>query len=252
MILQVRQMLFHHQSVHVYKIQVVPFRILAQPISEIIPTETFCLEQSSSDNPIPRSIANPLAITTQSIISTSGSRIFLDLCAGFQPPLSSALQQYRCDTCTLDILVHPEDDLLNDNMYELLLRLSCSRQVAYASGSPSCNEYSRLKLRPAGPKAFRTPDQLEGIPGLTHDELLRLQPSATMLSIVVACLRFTFLSGGHSHLEQPTNAMSWLEPAVQSYISNVGVHCGVIAACAYNMDVNKSWIFSTSLSSVQS
>ena len=189
----------------------------------------------------------------QSTISTSGSsRIFLDLCAGFQRPLSSALQVYHCDMCTFDFLVHPEDDLRNDNMYELLLRLACSRQVAYASGSPSCNEYSRLKLRPGGPKALRTPDQLEGVPGLTHDELLRLQSSATMLSRVFTCLRLTFLSGGHSHLEQPTNAMSWLEPEVQSYISNVGTHCVVIAACAHNMDVDKSWIFSTSLSSLKS
>ena len=43
-----------------------------------------------------------------------------------------------------------------------------------------------------------------------------------------------------------------LEPEVQSYISNVGIHCVVIAACAYNMDVDKSWIFSTSLPSLQS
>ena len=53
------------------------------PLSASMPTETFCLDQPAADNSIPRSIANPLAITMQSIISTSGSRIFLDLCAGF-------------------------------------------------------------------------------------------------------------------------------------------------------------------------
>ena len=188
---------------------------------------------------MPRSVANPLAITMQSIISTSVCGIFLDLCAGYQRPLSSALQVYHCDVCTFDILVHSEDDLLNDNMYELLLRLACSRQVAYASGSLSCNECSRLKLRPGGPKALRTPDHLEGVPGLNHDEHLKLQSSATVLSR---------LSGGHSHLEQ----LSWLEPEVQSYISNVGIHCVVIAARAYNMDVDKSWILSTSLPSLPS
>ena len=45
--------------------------------------------------------------------------------------------------------------------------------------------------------------------------------------------------------------MSWLEPEVQSYISNVGVHCIMIAACAYNMDVDKALIFSTSLASLR-
>ncbi len=72
-----------------------------------------------------------------------------------------------------------------------------------------------------------------------------------MLSRVVTCLTLTYLSGGHSHLEQPANAMSWLEPEVQSYISNVGVHCIMIAACAYNMDVDKAWMFSTSLASLR-
>ena len=121
----------------------------------------------------------------------------------------------------------------------------------YSAGSPSCNEYSLLKLRPGGPMALRTPDQSDGIPGLTYDQQLKVQSSASMLSRVVTCLILTYLSGGHSHVEQPANAMSWLEPEVQSYISNVGVHCIMIAACAYNMDVDKAWIFSTSLASLQ-
>ena len=143
--------------------------------------------------------------------------------------------------------MHPEDDLLDDNRYELLLRLACSRQVAYSAGSPSCNEYSRLKLRPGGPVALRAPDQLDGVPGLTFDQQLRLQSSATMLSRVVTCLILTYLSGGHCHLEQPANAMSWLEPKVQSFVSN-GV---MLAARAYNMDIDKSWIFATSLDSLR-
>ena len=58
-------------------------------------------------------------------------------------------------------------------------------------------------------------------------------------------------AGGHCHLEQPSNAMSWLEPEVQSFIANVGIHCVMLAACAYNMDVDKSWIFATSLDSLR-
>ena len=98
---------------------------------------------------------------------------------------------------------------------------------------------------------MRTPDQLDGVPGLTFDQQLRLQRSATMLSRVVTCLILTYLSGGHCHLEQPSNAMSWLEPEVQSFISNVGIHCVMLAACAYHMDIDKSWIFATSLASLQ-
>ena len=123
--------------------------------------------------------------------------------------------------------------------------------MAYSAGSPSCNGYSRLKLGPGGPVALRTPDQSNGVPGLTFDQQLRLQSSATMLSRVVTCLILTYLSGGHCHLEQPSNAMSWLEPEDQSFISNVGIHCVMLAACAYHMDIDKSWIFATSLASLQ-
>ena len=214
-------------------------------------TGAFCPNEQQSMTTIPRSVSNPLAISLETTISKVGSRIFLDLCAGYQRPLSSSLMHFRCDVCTFDILVHPQDDILDDIRYELLLRLACSRQVAYAAGSPSCNEYSRRKLRPGGPRALRTPDQLNGIPGLTADEQLRLQASATMLCRVVTCLTLTYLSGGHCHLDQPINAMSWLEPEVQSYIANVGIHCVVIAACEYQMDVDKSWIFSTSLASLK-
>ncbi len=143
---------------------------------------TFCPHPPQSNDWIPRSPSNPLAITMESITSKAGSQIFLDLCAGYQRPLSSSLKKFDCDVRTFDILVHSEDDLLDDNRYGLLLRLACSRQVAYSASSPSCNEYSRLKLRPGGPMALRTPDQLDGIPGLTYDQQLKVQSSATMLS----------------------------------------------------------------------
>ena len=120
----------------------------------------------------------------EAVTTKAGSRIFLDICAGYQRPRSSSLKKFGCDVCTFDILVHSEDDLLNDNRYELLLRLACSRQVAYSAGSPSCNEYSRLKLRPGGRIALRTPDHLDGIPGFTYDQQLKVPNSATMLSRV--------------------------------------------------------------------
>ena len=121
---------------------------LQDPNSE---PRAFCPDEEPSITTIPRSVSNSLAISLETTKSQVGSRIFLDLCAGYQRPLSSSLMHFHCDVCTFDILVHSQDDILDDTRYELLLRLACSRQVAYAAGSPSCNEYSRLKLRPGGP-----------------------------------------------------------------------------------------------------
>ena len=142
-------------------------------------------------------------------------------------------------------------DILDDQAFEQLLRICSSGQVAYAAGSPSCGQYSRLKLRQdGGPRALRTPENLDGLPGLSPDDLTKLQESFIMLSRVVSCLRLVFLSGGHVHLEQPTNAMSWLEPIVRSFLKLISASCVCIAACQYGMDIAKSWIFASSFKSL--
>ena len=196
---------------------------------------------------IPPSISNQSNIDIQKVSETAGPGIFLDICSGVNHPLSSAILQAGGSVCTFDILIRNEDNLLNDESYEALLRLSCSRQVRYGSGSPSCCEYSRLKLKPGGPKALRTLEHMDGIPGLTFAEKTRLQESAIMLVRTITCLRLIYLAGGHCHLEQPPNAMSWMEPETQDFVAQVGVFCIVMAACAYGQSWDKSWMFSSSL-----
>ncbi|CAE7042088.1 unnamed protein product [Symbiodinium sp. CCMP2592] len=100
------------------------------------------------------------------------------------PPLKDT----TCVELFLDICCGEQLDLLNDDTYDHLLRLCFAGIVRLAHGSPPCKEYSRLKLRPGGPPAIRSPDHLNGLPG------------------------------AHVSLEQPTNAMSWLEPFVQAHV----------------------------------
>ena len=152
---------------------------------------------------IPPSMSNQSNIHIQKGSETAGPGIFLDICSGVNHPLSSAILQAGGSVCTFDILIRSEDNLLNDESYEALLRLSCSRQVRYGSGSPSCCEYSRLKLKPGDPKALRTLEHMDGIPGLTFAEKTRLQESAIMLVRTITCLRLIYLAGGHCHVSSP-------------------------------------------------
>ena len=178
-------------------------------------------------------------------------RIFLDICSGVSSPLSNALQKLQCDTMSFDILIKSEYDLLDDIMYERLLRLCACGIVAYSAAAPACKEYSRLKLRSGGPKALRTPDHLEGIPGLSSSELLKVQESSTILERSVTCLRVTYQSGGHSHLEQPSSAMSWDEHFVQQFLLECQCYCLNLAACHYGENWLKSWMFATTFSELQ-
>ena len=178
--------------------------------------------------------------------SPASGRFFLDICAGASRPLSSAIMALKGDTCSFDILLHSDDDLLSDRAYEQLLRLASSGIITYGCGSPACRDYSRLKLRPNIPKALRTPEFLNGVPGLNAAELKRVRDSFCMLNRTVMILTLVFLAGGHVHLEQPQNAMSWLEPIVQSFIRHIALHCVVVAACVYGANWDKAWLFATS------
>ena len=174
-------------------------------------------------------------------------RSFLDICSGVSRPLSTAVLAQGKPVLSFDILLDDSMDLLNDSAFEDLMRLSASGQVAYGAASPACCHYSRLKLRnDHGPPAIRSPEFLSGLPNLLPHQLQQVQESHLMLSRCVDCLSMVFQTGGHAHLEQPVNAMSWLEPVVKRFLLLLGAHCICIPACLYEMDVYKTWMFASS------
>ena len=178
-------------------------------------------------------------------------RIFLDVCAGSSRPLSKALQHYNIDLLSFDILLDSSMDLLDDAVFLQLLKLCASGVVAYGAFSPSCGEYSRLKLREGGPPPLRDPDHIDGLPGLDCHSTLKLQNSFTMLDRCCQCLMAVYSSGGHGHLEQPPTAMSWQEPSVQQWLRTSGAFCIHLAACKFGRNWNKAWMFASSLQSLQ-
>ena len=96
--------------------------------------------------------------------------------------MSSAILAQHGSVLAVDILLDPRMDLLNDQSYEQLLRICSSGQVSYGAASPSCAHSSRLKLHRPGPKALRTPEELQGVQGLSSQELLQVQESYMMLA----------------------------------------------------------------------
>ena len=139
-------------------------------------------------------------------------------------------------------------DLLTDSSFESLLKVCASGAVAYGAASPCCSQYSRLKLRrDSGPPPLRTPEFLQGVPGLSAEDLAKVQESYTMLSRCLQCLSVIHSAGGHVHLEQPPTAMSWLESETQSFVRAIGIYCINLPACQYGKNWYKSWMFASSL-----
>ena len=195
----------------------------------------------------------PPAMPVHSFSVPGCAKLFLDLCSGASSPLASAALGRGIPSLPIDILLDSTHDLLQDCTFERLLRLAFAGRFAFAHASPPCTEYSRLKLRPGpGHPPCRSPEHLQGLPSNDHAAILRVVRSRTVLERCVQILLAVYQSGGHCDLEQPHNALSWLEPAVQGYMLEVAADLIVVAACAYGSDMPEHWLFASSWRQLQS
>ena len=206
--------------------------------------------------PVIDQIPSSMPLTEQSqtlmhhVEARASDRIFLDLCCESHRPLSQAMLSLGADVLSIDKLVNLRHNFLDCDFMESLLRVCASGGVGYTAASPSCKEYSRLKLKPGGPKALRSPTHLEGLPDLTPEELPKIQDSHTMLFSCTQALVTS--SGSDGHLEQPTTAMSWSEPCVQQWLLTASCHCINLPACLYYADWRKAWMMASSLEALAS
>ena len=202
---------------------------------------------SHTEEVIPPSVSNKVDFSY-----LQGSRIFLDLCSGAGHPLTSAMLQRNCICFPVDKLICDDMDILNNSFFEPLLRVCSSGCVGYAGAAPNCGEYSRLKLKPHGPPALRTPEFMQGLPGLTPAQLDRVQASYELMTRCVLCLELVYSAGGHVHLEQPTNSMAWLEAEVRRFIKFCAIFLVNFPACAFSRNWNKSWLLACSYPALKS
>ena len=68
-----------------------------------------------------------------------------------------------------------------------------------------------MKLRPGGPKALRTPEHMDGVPGLSEEEQSRVDRSKAIHDRGRQILRAAFSTAAQGGLAQPPSSMAWLE-----------------------------------------
>ena len=196
-------------------------------------------------HPVLPSPASPLDL------SKVQGNLFLEVFAGHARPLSMAFLHAGVSVLSIDTMLSQDHDLLDNAVFEPLLRLCFSGAVSLAHASPPCKEYSRCKLRQPGPKPLRSPEHLAGLPGLSAVEFQRLQESSTLMSRGVELLHATFKAGGHFSLENPANSMLWLEEPVRLLLQKASADVLVLAACQYDWDISKRWAFATTFRDMQ-
>ena len=160
--------------------------------------------------------------------SQATQALFLEMCAGAEAPLSKAMAALGIHCVSVDILLCPEQDLLQDACFESLLRLAFSGAIRFAHGSLhglECND-SRMQ-EPA--------DQSR----------CRLERCAHVLLA-------TFQAGGHCSLEQPTHSLAWEDPIVTAYVKEIQADLIISSACRWGMDSLHHWLFAASWRPLQS
>ena len=126
------------------------------------PTAPQCIDTSDAQK---HSYHN---LTSSPVQVAQPIRLFLDLFAGHSAPLSCAAKEANIDHFyAFDVEFDPYGDILNDDLFETILKLAHSGLVGAIWSAPPCRLYSSLRKNDGGPPSLRSKDFLDGLPTLT-------------------------------------------------------------------------------------
>ena len=179
----------------------------------------------------------------------TSSRFFLDLFVGKNAPISRACKELKIDQVT------PLDselgwNILNDHHFEQMLFAAWNGFVGGIWSAPPCREYSRLKLRPGGPPALRTPSEPYGKASLTAAQQHQLQEQEEIHSRGRQILNAAFNRGAIVGWETPPSAMTLLLTENTDMLRDWNATCAHVPACHWGVDLPKSWLLCSNEASI--
>ena len=123
-------------------------------------------------------------------------------------------------------------DLLSDQLYERLLRLAFSGAVTLAHASPSWESCLRVDANCVDARPVCLLEYINSVPGLSATDKDRAVSDRELLLRCAQVLLAVYTAGGHSVLQQPVDALSWLEPEVQAYLTAINADLVCVGPCA--------------------
>jgi hypothetical protein len=153
---------------------------------------------------------------------------------------------------------HPEwggefHDILDNSLFEDLLRLAKAKRIAVGHGAPPCSLYSLLRTRPLpGRPGLCAPvvdrEHMQGLPNLSPYMKNELILSKTIHLRVSLVLTEIILAGGQSSWEQPPSALSLFEECNMKLLQLLP-YSATVSWCAVvstNPRYQKEWLFRSS------
>lgn len=139
-------------------------------------------------------------------------------------------------------------NLLDDGVFDFLLRLAWAGSIALSHLAPPCSSHSVLRLRKGGPPAVRTPSRMQGVWGLTGKRKKEFEESKLLHERSVAVMHAVISTGGISVYEQPPASLAWLELKIQQMFRALLLNMIQTPACRWGSDFAKRWAFASNCS----
>ena len=169
-------------------------------------------------------------------------RLFLDLFAGHSAPLSCAAKTMNIDHFSpFDIEFNATCDILNDDLFENLLKLAHSGLVGAVWSAPPCRFYSTLRKNDGGPPPLRSKEFLDGFPSLSNYQKRQVQESKEIHRRSDLICVAVFQQGGFAGKEQPLNSIAWKEPSSRQFVEQCSCYFVATPACKWGLDFFKNW-----------
>ena len=203
------------------------------------PFTSTTLPNSTPPSPTPIPLSEPLDSPSP---ASSPHRLFLDLFAGHSAPLSVAARAAQLDSFQpFDIEFDHLCDILNDDLFETLLKIACTGLVGAIWSAPPCKLYSRLRKNDGGPPPLHSAEFMDGLPNLTQAQVAAVQESLEIHRRSSVLCTAVCQQGGFAAQEQPIDSLAWKEPFHQSFLTQCSCHLVSTPACKFGLDWYKTW-----------
>ena len=140
-----------------------------------------------------------------------------------------------------DIEFNATCDILNDDLFENLLKLAHSGLIGAVWSAPPCRFYSTLRKNDGGPPPLRSKEFLDGFPSLSNYQKRQVQESKEIHRRSDLICIAVFQQGGFAGKEQPLNSIAWKEPSSRQFVEQCSCYFVATPACKWGLDFFKYW-----------
>ena len=157
----------------------------------------------------------------------------------------------------IDIVVEGEvlakTNILDPNVLQRVQNWLQSGVVALVHFGTPCTTFSRARKHgDGGPPPIRSEKFLDGIPGISESDRIKVQLGTKFLDITLDLCKLIALHGGHWSIENPSSSMLWIMPQTVQHMQVFVAFMYLLDMCTFGSEHMKPTTFACSDNCFQS